>query len=228
MSPQSPPGSMGLGAPRPPHHGWPGESLEEPDTLDDPDTLDGPDEDWPDEWPDDDQPAAPGMTPPGRAGAGGSPGRPRPLAVALVAVVALAAGVGVALAVTRGPAPAAATPAAGAPSLATPSFGAPSFETPGSSSGGGAVPGTGAGGTEQVFIGGTVLAVTGTSITIGGPDRSVTAVIAGSTRITGQVSGIRGVKVGDLVTAQITESGSRATVTAIQDPAEPPSAGSLP
>jgi hypothetical protein len=228
MSPESP-GSMGLGAPRPPGQGWPAESPAVPDAPGLPDALDEPDEpdpDWPDDWPDDDQPRGPGLSPPpDRAGAGGPRGRPRPLAVAAVAVAALAAGAGVALAVSGG---VSSVPASTTPSR-PPSAGAPSF-APGGNSGGGQVPGGGGGGgaVEQMFVGGKVLAVSGTSITIGGQGQSVTAAVTGSTRVTGRVSSIAGVKAGDLVTAQITQSGGRATVTAIQDPAEPPSGGSLP
>ena len=248
MSPQSA-GSMGLGAPWPPGQGWPAQSPnapaapaapyepaapgaqdppEAPDEPEEPEEPEEPDPDWPDDWPDDGEPAAPGMSPPpGRAGAGGPRGRPRPLAIAAVAVAALAAGAAVALAVTRGPssAPSSTTPG-------NPPAGAPSFTAPGGSSGnggGGPIPGAGGtGGAAQMFIGGKVLAVSGTSITIGGPGRSVTAAVTGSTRVTGRVSGIQGVRTGDQVTAQITESGGRATATAIQDPAEMPSGGSLP
>ena len=64
------------------------------------DVPDAPDPDWPDDWPDEDQRADPGMSrPPGRAGrasAGRPPGRPRPLAVIAVAATALAVGAGAA------------------------------------------------------------------------------------------------------------------------------------
>jgi hypothetical protein len=216
-------GSMGLGAPvppQPPHHDWPDEP---PDPLDQTDEPGEPDEDWPGDWPDDDQPAAAGTPPPpGRAGAGGPPGRPRPLAVAAIAVAALAAGAGIMLAATRGAPSAPATP------TSPPSAGSP-YGVPGGS-GGGALPGSGGGtgSAEQIFIGGKVLAVSATSITIGGPSRSITAAVTSSTHITGQVAGISGVKVGDLVTAQITENGGRAAATEIQDPAQMPGGGSLP
>ena len=205
MSPESA-GSMGLGAP-----------LGEPDDRD---------PDWPDDWPDEDQPSGPGMTqPPRPARAGGPPGRPRALAVTAVAITALALGAGTALAVTKG------LSASSTPS-SPPAAAGPSFAAPGSSNGngnGGQIPaGGGTSGTEQIFIGGRVLAVSDSSITIGGPGREITAAITGSTRVTGRVDGIQGVKNGDLVTAQITKSGGAATVVALQDPAEPPSGGSVP
>jgi hypothetical protein len=207
MPPETP-GSRGLDAPRLPDDDWAhGEPPDEPDP------------DWPDDWPDDDQAGPPRMTPPpaGRT-SGTRPGR-RPLALAVVAVVALAAGAGVALLVAR------AQPAAPSAAASRP----PPAAAPGGNSGGGVLPGAGGGSAAtQMFVGGQVLAVSGTSITIGGPGRSVTAAVTGSTRVTGRVSSIRGVKVGDQVTAQITESGGRATVTAIQDPGSPPAGGSLP
>jgi hypothetical protein len=93
---------------------------------------------------------------------------------------------------------------------------------------GGALPGGGGGGTIQTLVGGRVLAVSGTSITIGGPDHTVTAAVTSSTRITGRVSSIRSVRAGDMVTAQIEQSGGRAVVTAIQDPAQLPPGASSP
>jgi hypothetical protein len=189
------------------------------------DVPDAPDPDWPGDWPDEDQRADPGMIrPPGRAGrasAGGPPGRPRPLAVIAVAVTALAVGAGVALAVTGGSTPSS-PPRATAPSVTAPGSGS---HRSGQIPGGGT---SGTGGAEQIFVGGKVLAVSDSSITIGGPDREITAAVTRSTRITGRVRGIQGVKNGDLVTARIAQSGGAATVIALQDPAEPPSAGSLP
>jgi hypothetical protein len=64
-----------------------------------------------------------------------------------------------------------------------------------------------------------VLAISGTSITIGGNGPSVTAAITGSTRVTGTVRGISGVKAGAEVSAQITGTSGHLTATAIQDPA---------
>jgi Cu/Ag efflux protein CusF len=51
---------------------------------------------------------------------------------------------------------------------------------------------------------------------------TMTAAITNSTRITGRVSSISGIKVGDQVSAQIADSGGKATVTAIQYPAQVP------
>ena len=139
-------------------------------------------------------------------------------------MVALATGAGVALILNQGSAFA---PSAGQSS--PPSATAPSFGGSGSNGNGGALPGGGGGsGTIQMFVGGKVLAVSGTSITIGGPGHTVTAAVTSSTRVTGRVSSIRAVKAGDMVTAQITQSGGQATATAIQDPARLPPGSSAP
>jgi hypothetical protein len=194
-----------------------------------PDDDDWPEDDSDDDWPDDDeaddQPRAPWPAgPPGPApgwGGGAPRSRVRPLAVAAVAVVALAAGAGVAVAVGRGlsSSPAAAqTPGSSQPQT-----------VPGGNAGGvppGAFPGSGQVG--QLILGGKVTAVSSTSITIAGGSHTVTAAITNSTKVTGKVTSIGAVKVGDLVTAEITESGGTATATAIQDPASLPSGGGLP
>jgi hypothetical protein len=207
--------------------GWPDEQADEPDRgWPDHDAEDERDPDWPDDWPDggDDPPwrrAAPRAAH-GRDGGPGGPGRSglRPLALTIVAVVALAAGAGVALAITKGldhsPSPSA------APSTQ------PSAVAPGGGSGGGTIPG-GGGAVGEMFVAGPVTAVSSTSITIGGPGHTVTAAITSATRITGKVTRIGGIKVGDQVSAQIAESnGGQPTVTAIQDPAQAPSGGSVP
>jgi hypothetical protein len=190
------------------------------------------DPDWPDDWPDDggDDPpwrrAAPSAAH-GRDGGPGGPGGPgrsglRPLTLAIVAVVALAGGAGVALAITKG------LDHSSSPSAAPSTQ--PSALAPGGSGGGpiggGSVPG-GSGSVGRMFVTGPVTAVSSTSITIGGgPGQSVTAAITSSTKITGKVTGIGGVKVGDQVSAQITESnGGQPMVTAIQDPAQAASGG---
>jgi hypothetical protein len=211
MPPESAPGSAGLD--------HPGVRPGDPWPADEP--RGEPDPDWPDDWPDDDQagPSWPGIPPPARGG-GGIPGR-RARALAAVAVVALAAGAGVAVAVGRGlsSSPAAAqTPGSSQPQT-----------VPGGNAGGvppGAFPGSGQVG--QLILGGTVTAVSSTSITIAGGSHTVTAAITNSTKVTGKVTSIGAVKVGDLVTAEITESGGTATATAIQDPASLPSGGGLP
>ena len=191
--------------------GWPDDAEDERDP------------DWPDDWPDGgDDPPWRRAAIPAAYGRYGGPGRSglRPLALTIVAVVALGAGAGVALAITKGldhsPSPAA------APSTQ------PSAVAPGGSSGGGTIPG-GGGAVGEMFVAGPVTAVSSTSITIGGPNHTVTAAITSSTRITGKVTSIGGIKVGDQVSAQITESnGGQPTVAAIQDPAQAPSGGSVP
>ena len=219
--------------------GWPDDKANAPDAGRPDDQADGPDPDWPDDdaederdpdWPDDwpdggDDPPWRRAAPPAAYGRDGGPRRPgrsglRPLALTIVAVVALGAGAGVALAITKGldhsPSPSA------APSTQPPAV------APGGGSGGGAIPG-GGGAVGEMFVAGPVTAVSRTSITIGGPNHTVTATITSATRITGKVTGIGGIKVGDQVSAQITESsGGQPTVAAIQDPAQAPSGGSVP
>jgi hypothetical protein len=196
---------------------WPGD-----------DAADERDPDWPDDWPDEDQADPPWRraAPPAAYGPGGRGRRSlRPLALTVVAVVALGAGAGVALAVGRG------LGNSGSPSAtpsSQPSYGAPGGSGGGTVPGGGAVPGGGSGAVGQGFIEGRVTAVSSTSITIGGPGQSMTAAITAATKVTGNVTSIGSVKVGDEVSAQITVSGGQATVTAIQDPAQTPSGSGGP
>jgi len=196
-------------------------------------------DDWPDDlWPGDDDP-------PGGGPDGGAPGGPRaappmppgwpedrpparrlrPVLLLVIALLAAAAGAGIVLAVEGLAGSSGATPGAvGQPSSLTP-------VAPGGNSqpgGSGALPGTVPGGTGTLFVAGKVTAVSSTSITVGGPGHTVTAAVTGSTRITGKVSGISGVKVGDQVSAQIVQNGGAASATAIQDPARPPAGGTLP
>jgi hypothetical protein len=214
--------------------GWPDDEADAPDPDWPDDQADGPDPgwpdggaederdpDWPDDWPDGgDDPPWRRAAPPAAHGRDGEPGRSglRPLALAIVAVVALGAGAGVALAITKGldhsPSPSA------VPSTQ------PSAVAPGGS---GLIPGGAGGAVGEMFVAGPVTTVSSTSITIGGPNHTVTAAITRSTRITGKVTSIGGIKVGDQVSAQITESnGGQPTVAAIQDPAQVPSGGSVP
>jgi hypothetical protein len=214
--------------------GWPDDEADAPDPDWPDDQADGPDPgwpdggaederdpDWPDDWPDGgDDPPWRRAASPAAHGRDGEPGRSglRPLALAIVAVVALGAGAGVALAITKGldhsPSPSA------VPSTQ------PSAVAPGGS---GLIPGGGGGAVGEMFVAGPVTAVSSTSITIGGPNHTVTAAITSSTRITGKVTSIGGIKVGNQVSAQITESnGGQPTVAAIQDPAQVPSGGSVP
>jgi len=67
-----------------------------------------------------------------------------------------------------------------------------------------------------------VTAVSSRSITIGGPAHTVTAAVTSSTRVTGNVSRIGAIKVGDQVSAQIIQNGGRAIATAIQYPPRSP------
>jgi hypothetical protein len=231
MSPESS-GPAGLGEARSPgRDGWPSDAAGGPDPDWPADAAGERDPDWPDDWPDEDQADPPWRraaphgypAPPASYGPGGGPGRRtvRPLALAAVAVVALGAGAGVALAIGRG------LDSSSSPSSAPSSQ--PSFSAPGAGSGIGIVPGGGApgsgGSVVQTFIEGRVAAVSSTSITIGGPGQSLTAAITAATKVTGNVTSIGGVKVGDQVSAQITTSGGQPTVTAIQDPAQAPSSG---
>jgi hypothetical protein len=209
--------------------GWPGDQADGPDRDWPDDQADEPDPGWPDDWPDggDDPPWRRGAPPAGygRDGGPGGPGRSglRPLVLTIVAVVALGTGAGVALAITRG------LDHSSSPSAAPSTQ--PSAVAPGGS--GGAIPGggtaPGGGAVGEMFVAGPVTAVSSKSITIGGPNHTVTAAITSSTRITGKVSSIGGIKVGDQVSAQITESNAgQPMVTAIQDPAQAPSGGGLP
>ena len=183
-----------------------------------PDDGQWPEDDSDDDWPDDEESGDetglpwPGGPPgPPRAGAG----RVRPLAVAAVAVVALAVGAGVAAVVARGP--------SSSPSATQ----APGSSQPTGIPGGNGTPG-GGGAFGQLLLGGKVVTVSTTSITIAGGTHAVTAAVTSSTRVTGRVTSIGAVKVGDFVSAQISESNGKATATAIQDPARLPSSGGLP
>jgi len=211
MSPESP-GSTGLEDARwPEDDHWP---------EDDPD-----DDDWPGDEAEDDASGPP--WPPGPAGLA-RPGDTgplrqggiRPLAVAAVAVVALAIG-GVAALIARGASPS-------SPSAAQSPGSSQQGGVPGSGGGfpGGGFPGGGPVG--QLLLRGKVVAVSSSSITIAGGSHTVTAAVTSATSVTGKVTRIGSVKVGDVVSAQIRESGGKATATAIQDPARQLSAGGLP
>jgi hypothetical protein len=175
-----------------------------------------PDDEWPDdEWPDDSWPEAtpPGGARPAGAGKGRGHGGVREFSVrtaAAVAALAAAAGVAAGLFLGKG------TPVASPASRATPSASA----SAGSSTGLPGLPGLSGNGNGQLrmVLTGRVLAVSGTSITIGGDGPSVTAAVTSATTITGTAHGIGGVKVGNEVSAQITGTASHLTATAIQDP----------
>jgi hypothetical protein len=145
--------------------------------------------------------------------------------LAVTAVVAAAAGYGAVAAlhganVAASPAAASSSPAGTTPGGTGPSGGSQNLLPPGS--GGGPIPSTGPGETLRLEIGGRVTAVTATSITLGARGQSVTATVTSATVVTGRVRGISGVKVGDLVSAQITGTDGKLTATAIQDPASLP------
>jgi len=200
-------------------------------------------EDWPDDlWPGDDGaagqqggPAAGGGTqdgkpplPPGWPGTGGTPRARwlRPGVLAAVIIAGAVAGAVVAAAVlhdSSGPA------ASGQPPALSQQQPAGGGTVPGGGAppGGGALPGGGGSGTGM-FVIGTVTAVSGTSITIGGPGHTITATVTSATRVTGKVAGLGGIKAGDHVSAQLTQDGGRVTAVAIADPAQAPAGGSLP
>jgi hypothetical protein len=72
---------------------------------------------------------------------------------------------------------------------------------------------------SEISMLGRVTAVSSTSITIGGNGLSVRAAVTSATKITGRVGSIGQIKVGDQVSAQMTQSGSKITAVAIQYPA---------
>lgn len=83
--------------------------------------------------------------------------------------------------------------------------------------------GTSAGGSVHLEIGGLVAAVSDASITIGRGARSVTAAVTSATKVTGKVTSIGGVKVGDLVSALVSGTAGKLAASSIQDPASLPS-----
>jgi len=198
------------------------------DEFDDLDDLDD-DEGGPDGpvrgWPAPGYPPAPPGFPPGRrqqsGGRGVSQGRARRGWLwAVTAVVAAAAGFGVVAVALRDVSAGPATVSAGPGSGAAPSSGAGNGTRPAPDGG---VPSLPPGATEHLEIGGPVSAVSAASITIGGGDRTVTAAVTRATKITGKVTGIGGIRVGDLVSASITGANGKLTVDSIQDPASLPS-----
>jgi hypothetical protein len=130
-----------------------------------------------------------------------------------VAVALIAAGIGAGIVLAaRGPS---SSPASQA-----------TTQAPARPGGNGAFPGAG-GAATQMLVGGEVTAVSSTSVTIGGPGRDVTAVVTGATRFTGKVTSISGIKIGDEVTAQLTEHGGVIAAVTIADPGQL-SGGGLP
>jgi hypothetical protein len=197
------------------------DDLDEAD--DDEDEPDGPGRAWPAPgYP----PGDPGY-PPGGWHRGGGNGARRGWLLALTAVVAAAAGFGVVAVAFRD--------ATGSPAVsATPSSSAPSTGGSGAAPSGGAGNGTQLapqggvqspppGATERLEIGGPVTAVSATSITLDGGGQAITAAVTRATTITGKVTGIGGIKVGDFVSASITGTSGKLTADSIQDPASLPS-----
>jgi len=184
--------------------------IDEPGDRDELDELDDAAEPWP----------PTGYPPPRNATRRGR----RVAALAATAVLAAGAGFAVVTAALRD---GTASPAANAsPGATQPGGTAPSGTAPSGGAGNqlqpGAIPTPGPGQGLRLAIGGKVAAVSATSITLGSPGRYVTAAVTGATKITGKASDISGVKVGDMVTAQITGTGGKLTAIAIQDPASLP------
>ncbi len=200
--------------------------------FDDPDEFGGSDDldDFGDEDDDDDfdPPGgawpAPGYPPGGpgyplgswRHGGGGGGGPRRGWLLALTAVVAAAFGFGVVLVAVH---EATASPAAAS---AAPSSSAPSSGTRFAPKGGG-LPSLPSGAMERLEVGGQVTAVSANSITLNGGGQAITAAVTRATTITGKVTSILLIKVGDLVSASITGRNGKLTAVSIQDPASLPS-----
>lgn len=97
-----------------------------------------------------------------------------------------------------------AAPAAGSSPSARPSAGGGSRTLLPPGSGGSSIPSSGPGQTVHLMIGGPVTAVSATSVSIG------------------NAHGIGDVKVGDLVSAQLTGDAGKLTAVSLQDPASQP------
>ena len=100
--------------------------------------------------------------------------------------------------------------------------GEPPSEGTGNGTGPLPIPSTGPGRTLRLEVGGKVTAVSASSITLGAHGQSVTAIVTKATTVTGKVASVGGIKVGDLVSAQITGTNGKLTAVAIQDPASIP------
>ena len=199
------------------------DDVDEPDDFDDfDDDDDGPGRHWPAPgYP----PGAPGEPPGGWPRAWGGGAARRGWLLALTAVVAAAFGFGVVVVALReaaGPASAGAAPSSSA--SASPSTGAsgagngmqPALQ-------GGGLPSLPPGAMERLEIGGQVTAVSATSITLNGGGQEITATVTRATKVTGKVTSINGVKVGDFVSASISGANGKLTADSIQDPASLPS-----
>jgi hypothetical protein len=159
------------------------------------------DPDWPDDWP-----PATGADEADRAVASGFPrqggrGR-RTLALALTATIALGAG-------------------AGAVYLYRSLQGGVAVSAASSGASGGAGPSSpaGRGNATSLLLLGPVLAVGRDTVTVGGgPVGPVSARVTSATRFTGADQSLAQVRVGDIVTVQITRSGGVTSVASLQDP----------
>ena len=199
------------------------DDVDEPDDFDDDD--DGPGRHWPAPgYP----PGAPGEPPGGwhRGGPWGGGAARRGWLLALTAVVAAAFGFGVvvvALHEAAGPASAGAAPSSSAtasPGAVSPKTGAGNGTQPAPQGG---LPSLPPGAMERLEIGGQVTAVSATSITLNGGGQEITATVTRATKVTGKVTSISGVKVGDFVSASISGANGKLTAGSIQDPASLPS-----
>jgi Domain of unknown function (DUF5666) len=179
-------------------------------------------DDFDDDFDDEEQPRLPWPQPPGTSPS--PPGRGNRTArraglLAVTAVVAALAGFGVVAAALHD---LASSTSPGASAGSSPSANA-------SPSAGSALPGggtqaqlplpAGPGQRELLEIGGKVTAVSAKSITVGGPGQSVTAAVTATTKVTGRVSRIGGIKVGDFVAVLISGTNGKLTAESIQDPA---------
>ena len=90
------------------------------------------------------------------------------------------------------------------------------------------LPGGGDDGAARLFVVGRVTAVSSTSITIAGAGPAVTAAVTPSTRVSGRVDNVSGIRAGDQVSALIARNGSRTTATAIAYPPGPPGGAGAP
>jgi hypothetical protein len=149
--------------------------------------------------------------------------RRRPVVLIVTAVVAAAAGFGVVAAalhdVSASPASASATPSTG---TSAPAGGQTMLPPESGSASGRTIPTPGPGQQLELELGGTVRRVSATSITIGAGGNAVTATVTKATRVSGKVSRIAGIKVGDMVSATITGTDGKLTAVTIQDPASLP------
>ena len=154
--------------------------------------------------------------PNGPGGGGPRKQRMHPATIAAIAVIAAALGAILVLVLTNGPG---STPSASS----TPSSPASSAPAQSGTSGGGSSSGVGIpGAPPEIFMAGRVLAISGTSITIGGPSHTIKADITSATKFNGKAKNAGAVKVGDIVTAQIDNTKNPAVVTSLQDPAQIP------